>query len=288
MKFERTGFFSPQRRMFFKKLRRNKNVVLGGSLVLIFVAMALLAPIISPYSPIASNLSNALKPPSPSHIFGTDYLGRDIFSRVLWGARISLIIAVVGIAISLIFGAVIGGFSGYLGGAFDDVVMGAVNILLAFPDILLALFVAAVTGPGMNNVILAIGVYNFPQFARIARGSVISVKTSDFVEAARAMGESRTSIFFRYILPNSLSPIVVHATLRTAASILTAAGLSFLGLGIQPPTPEWGAMISEALYYLDAAPYMWVFPGTFLVLTVLGFNLLGDGLNDVLNPRIKD
>lgn len=288
MRMNSEAFLSPQKRMLLRKLGRNKNVVIGGALVLFFVAIALLAPIISPYNPIKGNLSDALRPPSENHIFGTDYLGRDILSRVFWGARISLTIAVVGIAISLIFGAVIGGFSGYIGGILDEIVMGAINILLAFPDILLALFVAAVTGPGLSNVILAIGVYNFPQFARIARGAVISVKTSDYVEAARAVGESRSSIFFRYVLPNSLSPIVVHATLRTAASILTAAGLSFLGLGVQPPTPEWGAMISEALYYLDAAPYMWVFPGIFLVTTVLGFNLLGDGLNDVLNPRIKD
>ncbi|MEM0021367.1 MAG: ABC transporter permease [Fervidicoccaceae archaeon] len=279
---------TPQRKLLLRKLRRNKNVMLGGSLALIFFAMAVLAPLISPYSPTAGNLINSLKPPSLSHPFGTDYLGRDILSRVIWGARTSLIIALGGIAISLTLGAIIGGFSGYVGGIFDSAVMGIINILLAFPDILLALFVAAITGPGLDNVILAIGVYNFPQFARIARGAVISIKTSDYVEAARAIGESRSSIFFRYIMPNSLSPIVVHATLRTAASILTAAGLSFLGLGVQPPTPEWGAMISEALYYLDAAPYMWVFPGTFLVLTVLGFNLLGDGLNDVLNPRIKD
>lgn len=288
MRISADSIITPQRRMLLRKMMRNKNVVIGGSLVLVFIVIAISAPLLSPYSPTSSNLAEALKPPSWNHIFGTDYLGRDILSRVLWGARISLTVAVAGIAISLVFGAIIGGFSGYLGGAIDDAVMGAVNILLAFPDILLALFVSAVTGPGLNNVILAIGVYNFPQFARIARGAVISVKSLDFVEAARAAGESRSSIFFRYILPNSLSPIVVHATLRTAASILTAAGLSFLGLGVQPPTPEWGAMISEALYYLDAAPYMWVFPGVFLVLTVLGFNLLGDGLNDVLNPRIKD
>ncbi|NAY89615.1 MAG: ABC transporter permease subunit [Desulfurococcales archaeon] len=282
------SLLTPQNKMLLRKLRRNKNVLLGGVLVLIFIAIAILSPIISPYSPTSGNLSEALRPPSSNHPFGTDYLGRDILSRVIWGARISLVVAVGGIAISILSGAIIGGFAGYIGGAIDDLTMGVVNILLAFPDILLALFVAAVTGPGLENVILAIGVYNFPQFARIARGAVISVKTSDYVEAARASGETKSSIFFRYVLPNSMSPIVVHATLRTAASILTAAGLSFLGLGVQPPTPEWGAMISEALYYLDAAPYMWVFPGIFLVLTVLGFNLLGDGLNDVLNPRIKD
>lgn len=279
---------SKQTLMFMHRMRRNTNVVVGGSLAIFFVLVAILAPYIAPYNPIRGNLSEALQPPSSSHLFGTDNLGRDILSRVLWGARISLVIAVTGIAISILTGAIVGGLAGFFGGWIDEVVMRIVDILLAFPDILLALFVTAVTGPGLSNVILAIGVYNFPQFARISRGAVLAVKSMDYVEAARATGESSLSIFFRYVLPNSLSPIVVHATLRSGASILTAAGLSFLGLGVQPPTPEWGAMISEALYFIDAAPYMWVFPGIFLVLTVLGFNLFGDGLNDVLNPRIKD
>jgi len=282
------AWLSPQTRLLLRKLKRNRSFRVGAPLVAVFVLLGLLAPLIAPYNPVKGELSHALEPPSTRHWFGTDQLGRDIFSRIVYGARISLIVAVAGILIAIIAGVIYGSISGFIGGWVDEALMRIIDILLAFPDILLAILVASIVGPGLMNVIIAIGVYNFPQFARIMRGAVLAVKESDYVEAARAIGESRVSILLRYILPNSLYPVVVHGTLRSGASILTAAALSFLGLGVQPPTPEWGAMINEAMKYLDIAPQMWVFPSLFLIITVLGFNLMGDGLNDVLNPRIKE
>jgi len=279
---------SPQTRLLLRKLWRNKSFKLGFPLVLFFVLLGIFAPILATHNPVKGNLSEALQPPSRNHWFGTDQLGRDIYSRVIYGSRISLIVATAGILLAVVAGVLYGSISGYIGGYVDETLMRIVDILLAFPDILLAILVAAIVGPGLTNVIIAIGTYNFPQFARIARGAVLAVKDQEYVEAAEAVGEPGTSILFRYILPNSMYPIVVHGTLRTGASILTAAALSFLGLGVQPPTPEWGAMINEAMKYLDVAPQMWVFPGIFLIITVLGFNLMGDGLNDVLNPKIKD
>ncbi len=279
---------SPQTRLLLRKLWRNKSFKLGFPLVLFFVLLGIFAPILATHNPVKGNLSEALQPPSRNHWFGTDQLGRDIYSRVIYGSRISLIVATAGILLAVAAGVLYGSISGYIGGYVDEALMRIVDILLAFPDILLAILVAAIVGPGLTNVIIAIGTYNFPQFARIARGAVLAVKDQEYVEAAEAIGEPGTSILFRYILPNSMYPIVVHGTLRTGASILTAAALSFLGLGVQPPTPEWGAMINEAMKYLDVAPQMWVFPGIFLIVTVLGFNLMGDGLNDVLNPKIKD
>ncbi len=279
---------SPQTRLLLRKLWRNKSFKVGFPLVLFFVLLGIFAPILATHNPVKGNLSEALQPPSRNHWFGTDQLGRDIYSRVIYGSRISLIVATAGILLAVAAGVLYGSVSGYIGGYVDETLMRIVDILLAFPDILLAILVAAIVGPGLTNVIIAIGTYNFPQFARIARGAVLAVKDQEYVEAAEAVGEPGTSVLFRYILPNSMYPIVVHGTLRTGASILTAAALSFLGLGVQPPTPEWGAMINEAMKYLDVAPQMWVFPGIFLIITVLGFNLMGDGLNDVLNPKIKD
>ncbi|MCE4600392.1 MAG: ABC transporter permease [Desulfurococcales archaeon] len=279
---------SPQTRLLMRKLWRNRSFKIGFPLVILFIVLGLIAPYVAPYNPVKGNLSEALQPPGRSHWFGTDQLGRDIFSRTLYGARVSLIVAFTGILLAVIAGVLYGAVSGFLGGSVDEVLMRFIDILLAFPDILLAILVAAIVGPGLLNVIVAIGAYNFPQFARITRGAVLAVKELEYVEAAEAIGESRLSILFRYILPNSMYPVIVHGTLRTGASILTAAALSFLGLGVQPPTPEWGAMINEAMKYLDIAPQMWIFPGLFLTITVLGFNLMGDGLNDVLNPRIKE
>ena len=279
---------SPQTRLLLRKLWRNRSFRIGFPIVLAFTILGLIAPLIAPYNPVKGNLSEALQPPSSKHWFGTDQLGRDIFSRTIYGARISLIVAFTGILLAVIAGVLYGAASGYAGGNIDEALMRIIDILLAFPDILLAILVAAIVGPGLLNVIIAVGAYNFPQFARITRGAVLAVKELEYVEAAEAIGESSFSILFRYILPNSMYPVVVHGTLRTGASILTAAALSFLGLGVQPPTPEWGAMINEAMKYLDIAPQMWIFPGIFLTITVLGFNLMGDGLNDVLNPRIKE
>ncbi len=276
------------KRLLLRKLRKNRNIRVGLPLVIAFILMGLLAPILAPYNPVKGDLANALQPPSRAHPFGTDQLGRDVLSRVLYGARISLIVAVAGILLAIALGVLYGAVSGYVGGPVDEAMMRVIDVLLAFPDILLAILVASIVGPGLTNVIIAIGAYNFPQFARIMRGAVLSVKQMEYVEAAKAIGEPGHSILFRYILPNSMYPIIVHGTLRSGASVLTAAALSFLGLGVQPPTPEWGAMINEAIKYLGVAPWLWSIPAVFLTITVLGFNLLGDGLNDVLNPRIRE
>ncbi len=274
-------------RRVLRRALRNRNIKVGGAIVLLFTLMGVLAPFISPYDPTKGELRDSLLPPSPDHPFGTDQLGRDIFSRVVWGARTSLVVATASVFLAVVAGVVVGGLSAYLGGWVDEVITRAIDIMLAFPDILLALFVAAVVGPGLENVILAVALYNFPQFVRIMRGSALQVKEMEYVEAARAIGESSFNVFFRYLMPNALAPVIIHATLRTAASILTAAGLSFLGLGVQPPTPEWGQMMSDARTYLVTAPHVWVFPGIALFITVLGFNLFGDGLNDVLNPKVE-
>jgi ABC-type dipeptide/oligopeptide/nickel transport system permease subunit len=255
--------------------------------VIAFVLIGILAPFVSPFDPNKQNLRAIFRPPSKEHPFGTDQFGRDILSRILWGARTSLIVATSAIALAMVLGALTGVSVGYRGGWTDEAVMRFVDVLLTFPDIFLAIIVTAVVPPGLGTTVLAIAVYNLPQFIRVARAAALSVRENAFVEAARASGASSAYIVLRHILPNSLAPIVVLATLRTAASILTAAGLSFLGLGVQPPTPEWGTMISEARVYIVTAPWTSLFPGLAIFLTVLSFNLLGDGINDALNPRRK-
>jgi ABC-type dipeptide/oligopeptide/nickel transport system permease subunit len=272
----------------WRKIKRNRNIKVGFIFLGIFLIISLFPWAFSVYDPYKGDLKESFSPPSFEHPFGTDYLGRDLLSRVLWGARTSLIIAMLGVLLASTLGTLIGTISGYYKGKLDYIIMRVVDVMLAFPDFLLALFIIAVTGPGLWNVILAIAFYNFPQFVRISRGSTLAIREMDYVEAAKALGEKDFSIIFKYILPNSLSPVIVHFTLRLGASILTAAGLSFLGLGVQPPTPDWGLMLNEALTYLSFAPYMWVFPGIFLIMTVIGLNLTGDGLNDVLNPRVRE
>jgi len=270
-----------------KTILRNPGAALGLFGVIVFVLIGILAPFVSPFDPNKQNLRAIFRPPSKEHPFGTDQFGRDILSRVLWGARTSLIVATSAIALAMVLGALTGVSVGYRGGWTDEAVMRFVDVLLTFPDIFLAIIVTAVVPPGLGTTVLAIAVYNLPQFIRVARAAALSVRENAFVEAARASGASSAYIVLRHILPNSLAPIVVLATLRTAASILTAAGLSFLGLGVQPPTPEWGTMISEARVYIVTAPWTSLFPGLAIFLTVLSFNLLGDGINDALNPRRK-
>lgn len=268
-----------------RTILRNPGAALGLLGVVTFLIIGIAAPFISPYDPNKQNLRAVFKPPSRIHPFGTDQFGRDILSRVLWGARTSLIVATSAIILAMLVGSIVGISVGYRGGWLDEVVMRGMDVLLTFPDIFLAIIVAAVVPPGLSTTILAIAVYNLPQFVRVARATALSVRENAFVEAARASGASSPYIVFRHILPNSLAPLVVLATLRTAASILTAAGLSFLGLGVQPPTSEWGTMISEARVYIVTAPWTSLFPGVAIFLTVLAFNLLGDGINDALNPR---
>ncbi|MDW8127371.1 MAG: ABC transporter permease, partial [Candidatus Bipolaricaulota bacterium] len=268
-----------------KTILRNPGATLGLLGVLAFLVIGIAAPFISPFDPNKQNLRAIFRPPSRTHPFGTDQFGRDILSRVFFGARTSLIVATSAIALAMLVGALTGVSVGYRGGWPDEVIMRCVDVLLTFPDIFLAIIVTAVVPPGLGTTILAIAVYNLPQFVRVGRAAALSVRENAFVEAARASGASSSYIVLRHILPNSLAPIVVLATLRTAASILTAAGLSFLGLGVPPPTPEWGTMISESRVYIVSAPWTSLFPGAAIFLTVLSFNLLGDGINDALNPR---
>jgi peptide/nickel transport system permease protein len=272
----------------WRRLKRNRAAIIGGFVVLVFVLVALLAPLISPYDPNEGTLGKRLQPPSAEHLLGTDALGRDMLSRVIFGARVSLEIQVVAVLIALALGTILGMVGGYYGGVADHAIMRLMDILLAFPGIFLAISIIAVLGPGLLNLMLAAGIYSVPQFARIVRGSVLSLKEKEFVEAARAAGESDLNILFRYLFPNSMAPIIIQTTLRMATVLLTAAGLSFLGLGVQPPNAEWGAMLSNARPYLITAPHLATVPGIAIVLVVMGFNLFGDGLRDSLDPRLKD
>lgn len=274
--------------LVLRRIGRNPVALLGLIIIVLYVGIALFAPLLAPYDPIDQNLSKSFAPLSAENPLGCDEFGRDILSRIIFGARTSLIIQIFSVLIALVTGVFLGAVGGYFGGWLDEGIMRIMDILLAFPGILLALAIVAVLGPDLKNLIIAIGIYSIPQFARITRGSVITVKQSEYVTAARAIGESHLVTIMRYVLPNAISPIIIQTTLRMATVLLTAAGLGFLGLGVQPPQPEWGTMLSTARMYLRSAPLVAVFPGVSIMIVVLGFNFFGDGLQDALNPRLKD
>lgn len=254
---------------------------------MIEVILAVFAPLVAPYDPVKMDLWSARQPPSSEHLLGADELGRDVLSRIIYGCRISLTLGLVSVGIGLSFGMLLGGPSGYFGGRFDIIVMRFIDVLMSFPTILLAILVVTVVGPGLYNAMLAVGVAQVPLYARLIRGLILKLKEKEFVDAARALGVGNTRIIVRHILPNCLSPLLVQATLNIASAILSAAALGFLGLGAQPPTPEWGAMLSKGRLYMRVAPHIMVFPGLAIMLTVLAFNLMGDGLRDALDPRMS-
>jgi peptide/nickel transport system permease protein len=275
------------------RLRRNRGAVVGGVLVLTFVIAALFAPVIAPADPRAQDLS-ALKGrccpgPSSEHLMGVDALGRDEFSRVVYGARWSLLIGVVSVAVGLSIGLLFGAIAGYAGGWIDTVIMRFMDIMLSIPGLLLAIAIVALLGPGIWQIMIAVGIVNIPIFTRLLRGSVLAQRENDFVLAARAVGVPRRTILASHILPNAISPVVVQGTLAMATAIIDVAGLGFLGLGPQDPsTPEWGTMLTDTVRYLQSAPHLVLFPGIAIVLSVLGFNLIGDGLREALDPKLRN
>ncbi|SDO23840.1 peptide/nickel transport system permease protein [Paenibacillus sp. yr247] len=272
---------------FYKKLRKNKLAMVGGGIILFYLLIALFAPLLTPYDPTAINLKEKLLTPSMSHWMGTDDKGRDILSRLISGSQLSLTVGIVSVSIGAIFGIPLGLVSGYYGKWIETVIMRIIDVLLAFPGMLLALAIVSALGPSLFNVMIAVGIFSIPTFARIVRGSTLSVKKLEYIDAIRSLGASDFQILFVHILPNILSPVIVQGTLRLATAILTAAGLSFLGMGAQPPSPEWGAMLSNGRDFLWTAPHIATFPGLAIATLVLGFNLFGDGLRDALDPRMK-
>ncbi len=278
-----TGFYQDA----WRRLRRNRAALLGLLIIAAFALAALSAPLILSTDPIEQDLDAQLSPPSRQHWLGTDDLGRDLLTRIVYGGRTSLTVGIVSVLLALSVGTVLGLVAGFYGRWADSVTMRTMDIMLAFPATLLAIFIVGVRGPGLNNAMLAIGVINIPIFARLVRGSVLRVRSEEFVEAARALGAPTARILARHIFPNTLAPIIVQATLGIGAAILEAAGLSFLGLGAQAPTAEWGAMLTNTREFLRDAPWAATFPGIAILLTVVGFNLLGDGLRDALDPRLR-
>ncbi len=271
----------------WNRLRKNHLALFGLVIVVLLVFFAITADFIAPYKYDQQNLMKAFESPSKEHFFGTDEFGRDIFSRIIHGSRISLQVGMIAVGIAVVFGGLLGSVAGYYGGRIDNLIMRAMDILLSIPSILLAIAIAASLGPGLYNMMVAVGISSTPQYARIIRGSVLSLRGQEFVEAAKAVGSSDTRIILKHIIPNCLAPIIVQSTLGVASAILTAAGLSFIGLGIQPPTPEWGAMLSGGREYIRDYAYMTIFPGLAIMITILALNFLGDGLRDVLDPKLK-
>lgn len=280
----------PQSSLFLDAMRRlfrNKLAITGMVIMGTFLFTAIFAPVIAPYDPLKQELVMRRRPPSQEHWFGRDDLGRDIFSRVIFGARFSLQVGVLSVGFAIVIGALIGAVASFLGGWVDSIVMRLMDIMLAFPALLLAIAIVTILGPGLLNMLYAIGIVSIPAYARIVRASVLSVKEQDYIMAAHAVGVPPVRLLFRNVLPNCLTPIIVQGTLGIGTAILDAAGLSFLGLGAQPPKPEWGAMLGQGRYSMFTAPHIVLFPGLAIMFTVLGFNLLGDGLRDSLDPKLR-
>lgn len=287
----------PSRRMAWKRriahlqdrfddFRKNRLAFLGIIIVASVVVVAILAPLIQIHDPLQQNISIRLQRPSTEHIFGTDQFGRDVWARIVNGARVALLVAIIAVGIGILFGMPIGAIAGYYRGKVDEVIMRANDAFLAIPPILMALVIVAILGSSLVNTMIAIGIVYIPRFARVMRGSVLVEREKEYVEASRMVGEANLSILFRQILPNSLSPLVVQATVFIAYAILTEAALSFLGLGIAPPNPSWGSMLNEARLFIESDPLLAIVPGLAISITVLGFNLFGDGLRDILDPRL--
>jgi peptide/nickel transport system permease protein len=276
----------------FRRLRRNPGAILGATLVTLFIAAAALAPVLAHGGPKDQNLTliagGCCPGPSHAHWLGVDQLGRDVYTRILYGARFSLLIGVVSVSIGLSIGLILGSVAGYLGGAIDSLIMRGMDIMLAIPGLLFAIGIVALLGPGLYQIMIAVGVVNIPIFARLLRGSILAQRENDFVLAARAVGVRRYRILFSHILPNAISPVIVQGTLAMATAIIDVAGLGFLGLGPQDPaTPEWGTMLSDVNDYLQTAPWLAIVPGVAIVVSVLGFNLIGDGLREALDPKLR-
>jgi len=272
-------------RLALRQLARRPAAVFGGAVLLLVLVLALLAPWLAPYDPLATSWSAVRKAPSAAHWFGTDEVGRDLLSRVIWGARASLSAGLVAVVIAVAIGLPLGMVAGYLGGWVDMVIGRLTDAMLAIPFLILAIALAAFLGPSLQNAMIAIGVTATPLFVRLARGQVLQARAEDWVEAARSVGNPRARILVRHILPNILPPVLVQATLTIASAIIAEASLSFLGLGQQPPAPSWGSMLNTAQRFLTQAPWMALFPGAAIFLTVLAFNLFGDALRDALDPR---
>lgn len=280
----------PRRRaaaLSWQRMARSPNLLVGLAVLAVVVGAALFARFLAPYNPVDQSFADQLRPPSAVHLFGTDEFGRDIFSRVIYGTRIALSVGVISDGIALGIGVVFGVVAGYFGGWADSAVMRTVDVMLAFPYLLLAMIVVAILGPNLTNAMIAIGIVYTPQFARLVRGAVLAIRGQEFVEAAGAVGAGSVRVLARHVLPNILSPIIVMATLTIGFTIVETAGLSFLGLGASPPTPEWGSMLATGRSYMLTAPWIATFPGVAILVTVIGFNLVGDGLRDLLDPRLR-
>jgi peptide/nickel transport system permease protein len=269
------------------RLRRNYLAVLGFVVLFVLIGSAIFAERISPFGYADQDYMMIRQPPSAQHLLGTDQFGRDVLSRLIYGSRISLQVGLIAVSISLIVGGAIGAIGGYFGGRTDSVLMRIMDVQLAIPTILLAIVISSALGPGLVNLMVAVGITSIPRFARLMRASVLSIKGMEFIEAARAMGASHMRIILLYILPNCAAPLIVQSTLSVANAILFAATLSFLGLGIQPPFPEWGGMLSDARPYLRDSAYLSIFPGLAIMITIVALNCIGDGLRDALDPKQK-
>jgi ABC-type dipeptide/oligopeptide/nickel transport system permease subunit len=282
-KYSRTSLYKDA----WKRLKKNKLAMLGLSIVILLILIAIFAPLISPYNPILRIKEDSSLGPSMNHLFGTDLLGRDIFSRVIYGSRISIEVGVIAVGISVIIGLFFGALSGYFGGISDAVIMRIADIFFAFPYILGAIAIMTILGPGIVNIFIAIGILGWASIARIFRSSILTIKNKEYIEAARAMGAGSSRIIIKHIFPNSFAPIIVYATMNVGTAIIVEAALSFLGIGVQPPTAAWGKMLADSMAYIDIAPWMMFFPGFAILITVLGFVLLGDGLRDAFDPKLK-
>lgn len=272
----------------WRRMLRQPLAIVSGTIVLLLIFTALFGPMLAPYGPNEINMANTFAPPSLNHPFGTDDFGRDVLSRILVGARVSLQVGLIAVSLSATAGTLLGLVAGYTGRLVDEIIMRAMDILFAFPAILLAIAIMAALGKGIGNAMIAIGIVYVPIFARIARGAVLTIREEEFVEAARAVGSTDLRIMFRHILPNTLSPLIVETTLSLSFAILAEAALSYFGLGTQPPDASWGRMLSEGRAYFRQSIWLGIFPGLAIMLTVLGFNLLGDNLRDALDPRLKN
>jgi len=270
-----------------RRLRRNPSAVAGFVILLLLVLAGVFAPLLTPYDPTRQELVQVLQHPSLAHPLGTDQLGRDLLARILYGGRLTLFIGAFAVAVGIVVGVPLGVISGFYRGTIDMVIQRVMDLMLAFTSFLLALTLVSLLGVGLTNVIVAVGISTIPRFARLVRSSVLTIREISYVEASRALGAADRRVLWRHVLPNAVAPVIVQATLSMGATILTAAGLGFLGLGVQPPTPEWGAMLGQGRNYIFSNPNVTTFPGLAIFLAVMGFNLLGDGLRDALDPQLR-